>query len=486
MIALVCALLPICLGLLITARLVRGRDATIALLVGSIVVALIAGTLALNRTAGSVEYVVGRYFVLDATSSLFLALISLIFLGISIYYVHRANFVEYDMVEPPDNYCARSLYFYAFCVLAVLSNQLIAMWVFLELGTLAIAPLIFVGRQAKAVDASWKYLLFSVVGLGFNFVGLMCLARAMGGAHGEHELTFFLDGLKNIPSLGESSWWRLGLSMMVFGLGTKIGLAPMYTWCPDAYDEAPPAVTALMACVQFNCVVLAMFREIGFMRSFDPTLIADELIVMGLVSILVAAGHIIFATNYKRLIAYASINHAGIIAIGLAVAVNTNAAYGLVLYVVSNAFVKAILFLTCGNIKAQFKTKEITALKGVIRVMPFSGWVFMVGVFALLGFAPFGSFLGEVTMLSNMTEGSYLAVFFTICVVLTLILLATGRLLFPMIWADAADEGVRHSDPLGSNIGSILFIVILISLGIYSPTPVSELFKEVAATIIGK
>ncbi len=165
-----------------------------------------------------------------------------------------------------------------------------------------------------------------------------------------------------------------------------------------------------------------MLREIGFMRSFDPTLIADELIVMGLVSIMVAAGHIIFATNYKRLIAYASINHAGIIAIGLAVAVNTNAAYGLVLYIVSNAFVKAVLFLTCGNIKAQFKTKEITALKGIIRVMPFSGWVFMVGVFALLGFAPFGSFLGEVTMLSNMTEGSYLAVFFIICVVLTLIL----------------------------------------------------------------
>ncbi len=200
---------------------------------------------------------------------------------------------------------------------------------------------------------------------------------------------------------------------------------------------------------------------------------------------MVAAGHIIFATNYKRLIAYASINHAGIIAIGLAVAVNTNAAYGLVLYIVSNAFVKAVLFLTCGNIKAQFKTKEITALKGIIRVMPFSGWVFMVGVFALLGFAPFGSFLGEVTMLSNMTEGSYLAVFFIICVVLTLILLASGRLLFPMIWADADDDGVRHSDPLGSNIGSILFIVILISLGIYSPTPVSELIKEVAASIVG-
>ncbi len=232
MIALICAVLPICLGVLITLRVVRGRDATIALLVAALVVALIAGALALNRVPGTSEYVLSRYFVIDATSSLFLALISLIFLGISIYYVHRVTFVESDMVEPPDSFCARSLFFYATCVLAVLSNQLIAMWVFLELGTLAIAPLIFAGRKGARVEASWKYLMFSVVGLGFNFVGLMCLARAMGGAHGEHELTFFIDGLKAIPSLGESSWWRLGLSLMVFGLGTKIGLAPMYTWCP--------------------------------------------------------------------------------------------------------------------------------------------------------------------------------------------------------------------------------------------------------------
>lgn len=481
-----CALIPLCFGLLIVFGVVRGSNALLALIVAAILDLIIASYVAVNRPPGSTEYLLQNYFVVDASSVLFLMLISLIFAGIAIYYAHRVSFVELDQVEAPDNFCGRALIFFSFSVLAVLSNHLLAMWVFLELATFAIAPLIFAGRGTAATNASWKYLLFSVVGLGFNFVGLMCLARAMGGAHGEHELTFFIDGLRAVPSLGESQWWKLGLALMVFGLGTKIGLAPMYTWCPDAYDEAPPAVTALMASVQFSSVVLCLFRQIGLLRSFDQTLVSDELIVMGLLSILIAAGHIIFATNYKRLIAYASINHAGSIAIGLAVAVNTNAAYGLVLYVVSNAFVKAALFLTCGNIKAQFRTKEIKALRGLIRVMPFSGWVFMVGVFALLGFAPFGSFLGEVTMLSNMTEGSYIIVFFIICIVLTLMLLACGRLLFPMIWGDAGDEGVKHQDPLGSNIASILFIVILVSLGIYSPAPVSDLIKEVASTIVGR
>ncbi len=481
-----CALIPFGFGLLIFFRVIRGAGALISLLFAAVLSLIFAVIIVVNRPSGSTEFLLQKYFVVDASSVLFLALISVIFTGISIYYTHRVSFVESDQVETPENFCGRALLFYSFSVMAVLSNHLLAMWVFLELGTFAIAPLIYSGRGAQANNASWKYLLFSVVGLGFNFVGLMCLARAMGGAHGEHELTFFIDGLRMIPTLGESPWWKLGLALMVFGLGTKIGLAPMYTWCPDAYDESPPTVTALMSSVQFSCVVLCLFRQIGLLRSFDQTLISEELIVMGLLSILIAAGHIIFATNYKRLIAYASINHAGAIAIGLAVAVNINAAYGLVLYVVSNAFVKAVLFLTCGNIKAQFKTKEISALRGVIRVMPFSGWVFMVGIFALLGFAPFGSFLGEVTMLSNMTEGSYLIVFFVICVVLTLMLLSCGRLLFPMIWGDAVDEGVRHRDPLGSNIASILFIIVLISLGIYSPAPVSDLIKEVAATIVGR
>ncbi len=478
--------LPLIIGTLILASVIRGRAAVVSLVAVAFVNLLCVAYVTWRRDPGTSQFLSSRYFVIDASSVLFLALISLIYFGITIFVAHRILFVTTDRIDSVENFCGRALLFLSTCSLAVLSNHLLAMWVFLELGTLAIAPLIFSGRSDASIAASWKYLLFSVLGLGFNFIGLMCLARSMGGASSEHELTFFIDGLRQVSTLGESHWWKLGLSLMVFGIGTKIGLAPMYSWCPDAYDEAPSPVTALLASVQFNCVVLCLFREIGLLRSFDQNLVSRELLIMGLLTIIIAAGHIIFATNYKRLIAYASINHAGAIAIGLAVAVNTNAAYGVVLYVISNAFVKAMLFMTCGNIKAQFHTKEISALRGVIRVMPFSGWVFMVGVFALLGFAPFGSFIGEVIMLSNMTTGGYLAVFFVICVVLTLVLLAIGRLLFPMIWGDAADEGVRHHDPLGSNIASIMFMLVLVSLGIYSPEPVNQLFKEVATTLIGR
>jgi len=482
MIALACAVVPLIGAALLLFLPFRGRAASVVLVSASLVVVVLAGIVAATRIPETAVYLLDRYFVLDASSILFLLLISVIFFGITIYVWYRLT--AGLMPGSYEGFVARALLFFSTCVLAVLSNHLIGMWVFLELGTFAIAPMIFYARGANALRAAWKYLLFSVIGLGFNLVGLLCLARAMGGAHGEHELTFFLDGLQDIPTLGESIWWRLGLGFMVFGLATKLGLAPMYSWLPDAYDEAPPSVTTLLSSVQFNCVILALFRQVGLLRYFDLELISNELIVMGTLSIAVAALHIIKTDNYKRLIAYASINHAGTIALGLGV--GKNAGYGVVLYVVSNALVKAVLFMTCGNLKSHFGTKQMSTLRGVIRVMPFSGWAFMLGVFALLGFAPFGSFLGEVIMLSNMVEGWYLPVFFFVCIVLTVILVASGRALFPMIWGDSKVDMPRSAEPFWSILPSLIFIIILVSLGIYTPAPITELLSEVAATLGGR
>jgi len=358
------------------------------------------------------------------------------------------------------------------------------MWVLLEAGTLLIAPLIYFGRGPEAIRASWKYLKFSVIGFGFNLVGLMCLARGMGGAHGDHTVTFFLDELYALTTLGDKTWWELSLALMVFGLGTKLGLAPMYAWLPDAYDEAPPAVTTMLAALQFNCVLLFLFRQVGLLRSFAPDLVSAELIAMGGMSIAISGFHIVRASNYKRLIAYASISHAGTVAVGLGM--GKNAAYGVVLYVVSNALVKSILFLTCGNIKDHYGSKQIASLRGLIRVMPFSGWAFMLGTFALLGFAPFGSFLGEIIILSSMVESGYLVLFLFLCVMLTVNLVATGRALFPMIWGDTQENEEKVIEPIWSIASSILYILVLVALGMYTPEPVTSLLREVAATLDGK
>ncbi|MCE9564673.1 MAG: hypothetical protein K8U57_21785 [Planctomycetes bacterium] len=483
MIALACAVVPV-LGAIVLLIAPRQREvaAKSVLILCAVIVLVAAVITTATRPVGSVTYLAGQYFVLDATSALFLSLIAIVFFGISIYPRKR---LSNGSTQARDEFVViRSLFFLASCVLAVLCNHLVAMWVLLEVGTLTIAPLIFFNRGPVAIRASWKYLKFSVLGLGFNLVGLMCLARGMGGAHGEHAVTFFLDELQALSTLGEKIWWELGLALMVFGLGTKLGLAPMYAWLPDAYDEAPPVVTTMLAAVQFNCVLLFLFRQVGLLRSFDPDLVSIELIGMGVLSIAISSFHIVRADNYKRLIAYASINHAGTIAVGLGM--GKNAAYGVVLYVVSNALVKSVLFLTCGNIKDHYGTKQIASLRGLIRVMPFSGWAFMLGTFALLGFAPFGSFLGEIIILSNMAEGGYLVLFLFLCVMLTVNLVATGRALFPMIWGDTPEDEVEVKEPVWSIASSAFYILVLVSLGIYTPEPVTSLLQEVAATLDGK
>ncbi len=483
MIVLACGLVPLLGALLLLIPTLRGRNACGVLVSVGFVNLVIAGIAAYGRKQGETQYFVDRYFVLDASSLLFLMVISIVFFGITIYILHRIQ--AGLMPDAFEGFIARVMLFISVSVFGVLSNHLVAMWVFLELGTLAIAPLIAYARGVPGLRASWKYLLFSVIGLGFNFLGLMCLARGMGGAHGHRELNLFIDALQSVPTLGDKMWWELGLAFMVFGLGTKLGLAPMYSWLPDAYDHSPPSITALLSAVQFNCVILCLFREVALFRTFDPSLVSEELLVMGVLSLVVAAMNIITTDNYKRLIAYASLNHAGTIAIGLGI--GKTAAYGVVLYVVSNAFVKAVLFLTCGNIKAHFGTKQISALRGIIRVMPFSGLSFMLGVFALLGFAPFGSFLGEVVMLSSMIDGPYIVIFFLICIILTVVLVASGRSLFPIIWGESIEkESQKESEPILSNIASILFIAVLVSLGVYTPTAVTSLIQEVASTLDGR
>jgi len=268
--------------------------------------------------------------------------------------------------------------------------------------------------------------------------------------------------------------------MLVFvGLGTKLGLAPMYAWLPDTYEAAPPATTALLAAAQFNVALIAVLRILEVLPTENRELVSLELAGLGLATMGVSAFHIIAAKNYERLIAYAALNHAGVIAVGLGI--GKGAAYGVVLYAVSNAFVKAILFLTAGKIRAHYKTEQISEVSGLIRDLPYSGVFFMVGIFALLGFPPFGSFLGELIIASGLVGGGYYFVFTAFCVILTVSFVATGRAVFPMIWGEPkrpVDWGQQVLVPM---LPKLIFLVALVAMGLYLPSPINNLFRQVAS-----
>jgi hydrogenase-4 component F len=258
----------------------------------------------------------------------------------------------------------------------------------------------------------------------------------------------------------------------------------MYSWLPETYDEAPPAVTALLAAVQFNCALVCLMRVLQLFRAGDPDLVASELLVIGLLSMAVSTVSIIATRNYKRLIAYASINHAGVIAIGLAI--GKSATYGVLLYVVSNAFIKAILFLTAGKIRAHYGTKDTREVAGLIKDLPYSGLFLMIGTFALLGLPPFGSFLGELIILSGLVRAGQVLVFVVFCTLISLTFVATGRTIFPMIWGEPKRDVHWPKQSFLAAAPKLTFLVALVAMGIYMPQAANALFREVAASLGGE
>jgi hydrogenase-4 component F len=446
------------------------------LLAITILGAALSAWLALSAPGPASLVLLSGWVLLDATSRLFLLLINLVFLGIATYIWTRVR-AEPELSQGIDRYIGFLLVFLVASNLAVSSQHLIALWIFLEATTLVAVPLIQHGGQSAARRASFRYLLFSGVGLALAFLGFVCMAQglALRGA----TPSFFLEQLAAAAPDPAEAWCRLGLVLVFLGFGTKLGLVPMYSWLPETYDAAPPATAALLAAVQFNVALVGVLRVLHVLRASHPALVSLELVGLGLATMAVSAVNVIAAKNYRTLIAYAALNHAGVIAVGLGI--GKGAAYGVVLYAVSNAFIKAILFLTAGKIRSHYRTEQIAEVSGLIKDLPYSGVFFMVGTFALLGFPPFGSFLGELIIMSGLVGAGYVLVFAAFCMILAVSFVATGRAIFPMIWGEPKKQADWGSQPIATILPKLVFLVALIAMGLYLPAPVNRLFMQVAA-----
>jgi hydrogenase-4 component F len=425
-------------------------------------------------------YFAKRYLVLDATSLLFILVVNTVFLGISVYMFSRERSSPI-LTQDIRSRAALMLLFMLVINLGVMCNHLVLLWTLIEISTLCAAPLVARGDAVNPKAVAWRYMLYSAMTLAITFLGFMCLAQSahMRGV----DISFSVDQLGHALTTQNDAWQRLGLSFMLFGLGGKLGLAPLYSWLPETYEAAPTSTSALLAAVQFNISVVAVFRILQVFHGVETNFVSQELLIMGYLSLIVAAVQVMAARNYKRLIAYACVSSSGVIAIGLSV--GKVAAYGVVLYIVSNAFVKSLLFLTAGRLRAVYGTNDVAPLNGVIRVMPFSGLLFTVGIFALLGFPPFASFLAEMLILSGIVQAGNLMAFTLMCVMLTIIFVATGRTVFPMLWGASKRCGPPVHESWITALPKLGFVGILIMLGTYTPDVLTRLLRVVAQSIGG-
>src|SRR5229473_1348532 len=241
------------------------------------------------------------------------------------------------------------------------------------------------------------------VGIALALLGTLFLAYAALLGFGKPTLDFAAL-VARAPSLS-TPWVRTAFVFLLVGYGTKMGLAPLHTWKPDAYGETPGVVGALLAGGMTTCAFLALLRVYRIVDAAGQGRFARELLlVFGLLSMATAAAFMVGQRDFKRLLAYSSVEHMGILVLGIGL--GGAGIFAALLHVINNAVTKCVLFLAAGNIHRAFKSKRLEDVTGAMRRLPISGALFLAGFFAVTGSPPFGPFLSEFTILrAAMTSG---------------------------------------------------------------------------------
>jgi hydrogenase-4 component F len=363
----------------------------------------------------------GGWLAMDGLGRLFLGITSALFLAVSLYAVgflrREGGSPAADPEEgfmfsntPEALFTACLLGFLSTMTLVTVSSHFGLMWVAIEATTLVSAPLIHYHRHHRSLEAAWKYILLCSVGIAVALLGTYFIAAAVprGGSGGVSSLTF--DRLVQGASLLDVRWLKAGFLLLLVGYGTKMGLAPLHAWLPDAHSEAPPLVSALLSGALLNCAFLAILRIVSVLGAAGLGQFSRQtLLVFGLVSMAVAAGLIIGQGDYKRMLAYSSVEHMGILAVGIGLGGTGD--WGALFHAVNHSLTKAALFLLAGNLLAAYGSKKISDVGGALRRVPITGALWIAGLFAILGAPPFGAFSSELAILrAAVSSGSWVVV----------------------------------------------------------------------------
>jgi hydrogenase-4 component F len=304
--------------------------------------------------------------------------------------------------------------------LAVLADNLGLLWVAVEATTIVTAFLVGHRRTRASVEAAWKYVVLCSVGIGIAFLGTVCVyATAVAeGAHGLTALNWTY--LTTHGADLDPGVMRLAAGLILLGFGTKAGLAPMHAWLPDAHSQAPAPVSALMSGVLLSVAFYAILRYKAITDAvLGPAYTRTLLVVAALASLAVAAALLITQTDYKRLLAYSSIEHMGLVALGVATG-SRLAITAALLHILGHGLGKAVAFCGAGQLLNATGSSRIAAIRGLAGRHPALGGVFGLALVALLGLPPFSLFSSELGIArAGLTAGHgwVIAVAFTLVLV---------------------------------------------------------------------
>jgi len=332
------------------------------------------------------------------------------------------------------------------------------------------------------VEASWKYILIGSVGIALAFAGTVLgyfdFVALSGRAENALNWPVLLAAA---PSL-HPEVMRLAFIFILVGYGTKAGIAPMHTWKPDAYGEAPAQISALMSSALFAVAMYAILRWKVVIDAAVGGRYADNLLMtLGLLSLLIASFSVALARNYKRMLAYSSIEHTGLICLGLGL--GPLGTFASLLHLTNHTAAKAMMFFLVGNIEEKYGSPLVAQVRGLLKMMPWTGALFAAGLLALIGLPPFGLFVTEFAIFRAGFAMHYPWLMGAALALLALAFVSFINHLNKMLYG-ATPEGVTAGDVGGWQIAPLLpALAVLVVLGLTLPPPLAKLLTRVAEIV---
>ena len=423
---------------------------------------------------------------IDTLGALFLAILAVIGFITGLYSIgYMSHEVKHGEVSPK-TLCYYYGFFHLFLftmLIAITTNNLILMWVGIEATTLSSTFLVGLYGQKSSLEAAWKYIVVCTIGVAFGLYGTILVYSNAASVMADPSMAIYWTEVVKYPKILDDTLMHLAFVFVLLGFGTKMGLFPMHAWLPDAHSEAPSPTSALLSAVLLNCALLVILRYyIIISGSIDDSFPRNLLLIFGFLSVGVSAFFIIVQRDMKRLLAYSSVENMGIVAIAIGIGGPFGIFAGL-LHTLNHSLAKTLLFCGSGNVLLKYGTRDIFAVRGLLKVAPLTAVLFAGGALALGGMPPFNVFVSEFMLVVATLKTSSIWLALLLLLLLTVVLAGLVRMVAKVTFGQAPEQVAKGELGLLTTMPMALLLIMMLVMGICIPKPVQQLLNN-ATTII--
>lgn len=417
------------------------------------------------------------WWYIDSLSGIFVAILGLIGFITGIYSIGYMNHEVRHGEISTKGLCCYYGFFHLFLftmLLAITTNNLIVMWVAIEATTLSSTFLVGLYGQKSSLEAAWKYIIICTIGVAFGLYGTVLVYADAASLMVEPSQAVFWTEVVKHPEILDPTLMHIAFVFILLGFGTKMGLFPMHAWLPDAHSEAPSPASALLSAVLLNCALLVVLRYFIIITeaigdSFPKTL----LLVLGFLSVGIAAFFIIVQRDIKRLLAYSSVENMGLIAIAIAIG-GPLGTFAALLHTINHSLAKTLLFCGSGNVLLKYGTRDMAVVKGLLKIAPLTAVLFIAGGLALGGMPPFNVFISEFMLVIATIKAGSIWLTILLLLLLTVVLGGLVRMVAKVSFGMPPEAVSKGELGIMTVLPMIILLVLMLLMGTHIPSAVTQ------------